>query len=303
MDLLTAIGNTALVKFTNLNHKREKVRILGKLEGCNPGGSVKDRPAYYMIKKAEESGELNHKKTIIEPTSGNTGIALAMIGAAKGYKLKLCMPECVSIERQHIIEAFGAELVLTPAREGTDGAIKRAHQLLEEEPSKYYMPNQFENENNILAHYETTGPEIYSQTNGDIDVFVAGMGTTGTLMGAGRYLKEKLPGIKIVGVEPPEGHAIQGLKNMKEAIVPKIYNSNKLDEIINVGDGEAYEITRQLAIKEGLFVGMSSGAAVAGALRLLDSINSGTIVVVLPDRGDRYLSTTLFRSICAKCPP
>ena len=252
MDLLTAIGNTALVKLTNLNHKSEKVRILGKMEGCNPGGSVKDRPAYYMIKKAEESGELNHKKTIIEPTSGNTGIALAMIGAAKGYKLKLCMPECVSIERQHIIEAFGAELVLTPAREGTDGAIKRAHQLLVEEPSKYYMPNQFENENNILSHYETTGPEIYSQTKGDIDVFIAGMGTTGTLMGAGRYLKERLPDIKIVGVEPPEGHAIQGLKNMKEAIVPRIYNSNQLDEIINVDDGEAFEITRQLAIKEGI---------------------------------------------------
>jgi cysteine synthase B len=303
MNLLSAIGNTPLIELTNMNHKCEKVRILGKMEGCNPGGSVKDRPAYYMIKKAEESGELNKNKTIIEPTSGNTGIALAMIGASKGYKVKLCMPECVSIERQHIIGAFGAELILTPAREGTDGANKRARQFLMEEPYKYYMPNQFGNENNALSHYETTGPEIFSQAKGDIDILVAGMGTTGTLMGAGGYLKERLPGIKIVGVEPPQGHTIQGLKNMEEAIVPEIYNPKQLDEIITIDDGEAYEVTRQLAIKEGLFVGMSSGAAVAGVLRILNSMNSGTIVVVLPDRGDRYLSTTLFRSICAKCPP
>ncbi len=303
MDILSAIGNTALVELNNVNRKKEKVRIFGKLEGCNPAGSVKDRPAYYMIKKAEESGELNKEKTIIEPTSGNTGIAMAMIGAAKGYKVKLCMPECVSSERQHIIEAFGAEVVLTPAREGTDGAIKRAYRFLSEEPDKYYMPNQFENENNILAHYETTGPEIFSQTKGEIDVFVAGMGTTGTLMGAGRYLKERKPGVKIIGIEPTEGHTIQGLKNMNEAIVPKIYNPEKLDEKITIEDGEAFETTRLLITKEGLFVGMSSGAAVAGALHIARMMDSGTIVVILPDRGDRYLSTTLFRSICAKCPP
>jgi len=302
MNLLSTIGNTPLVELNDLN-ENSKVRIFGKLEGSNPGGSIKDRPAYYMIKKAEESGELTRGKAILEPTSGNTGIALAMIGAAKGYKVKLCMPECVSLERRSIIEAFGAEVVLTPAKETTDGAIKKAHQLIAEEPDKYYMPNQFENENNILAHYETTGPEIFSQTNGEIDVLVAGMGTGGTLMGTGKYLKEKKPQIKVIGIEPTIGHKIQGLKNMKEAIVPKIYHPEELDEKITVEDDPAYEIARLLATKEGIFVGMSSGAAVVGALRIAGKMNSGIIVVILPDRGDRYLSTTLFRSICGKCPP
>ena len=303
MSILSAIGNTPLVEFTNLNSKKPNVRIFGKLEGTNPGGSIKDRPAYWMIKKAEEAGQLTLGKIILEPTSGNTGIALAMIGAAKGYQVKLCMPECVSTERQHILEVLNAEVVLTPAKEGTDGAIRKAHQLLEAEPDKYYMPNQFTNENNVLAHYETTGPEILSQTNGEIDVFVAGMGTTGTLMGVNRFLKEKKPEVKVIGVEPPEGHAIQGLKNMKESIVPEIYNPQMMDEKITIGDGEAFEITRLLAAKEGIFVGMSSGAAVAGALHISEKMTSGTVVVILPDRGDRYLSTTLFRSICAKCPP
>ena len=302
MNLLSAIGSTPLVELNNLNGN-SKVRIFGKLEGNNPGGSIKDRPAYYMIKKAEESGELTREKTILEPTSGNTGIALAMIGAAKGYKVKLCMPECVSVERQRVIEAFGAETVLTPANEGTDGAIKKARLLITEEPGKYYMPNQFENENNVLAHYETTGPEIFSQTKGEIDVFVAGMGTGGTLMGVAKYLKERKPEIKIVGVEPIVGHKIQGLKNMQESIVPKIYHSEKLDEKIIVEDDPAYEMARLLATKEGIFAGMSSGAAVVGALRIAKKMDSGIIVVILPDRGDRYLSTTLFRSTCGKCPP
>lgn len=303
MSILSAIGNTPLVELNNLNNKRPKVRIFGKLEGVNPGGSVKDRPAYWMIKKAEETGELTKGKIILEPTSGNTGIALAMIGAAKGYQVRLCMPECVSTERQRILQALNAEVVLTPAKEGTDGAIRKAHQLLEAEPDKHYMPNQFENEANVLAHYETTGPEILSQTKGEIDVFVAGMGTTGTLMGVNRFFKEKKPEVKIVGVEPTEGHTIQGLKNMKESINPKIYDPDGLDEKITVKDGEAFETTRLLAAKEGIFVGMSSGAAVAGALRVAEKMIAGTIVVILPDRGDRYLSTTLFRSICAKCPP
>ena len=303
MSILSAIGNTPLVELNNLNNKRPKVKILGKLEGVNPGGSVKDRPAYWMIKKAEESGELTKGKIILEPTSGNTGIALAMIGAAKGYQVKLCMPECVSTERQRILQALGAEVALTPAKEGTDGAIRKAHQLLEAEMDRYYMPNQFVNENNVLAHYETTGPEIFSQTNGEIDVFVAGMGTTGTLMGVHRFFKEKKPEVRIVGVEPTEGHTIQGLKNMVESIVPEIYNPEMLDEKITIEDGEAFETTRLLAAKEGIFVGMSSGAAVAGALHVAEKMTSGTIVVILPDRGDRYLSTTLFRSICAKCPP
>ncbi len=303
MSILSAIGNTPLVELTSLNHKKPEVRIFGKLEGTNPGGSIKDRPAYWMIKKAEQSGELTRGKIILEPTSGNTGIALAMIGAAKGYKVRLCMPECVSTERQHILQALSAEVVLTPAKEGTDGAIRKAHELLEAEPDKYYMPNQFTNENNILAHYESTGPEILAQTNGDLDVFVAGMGTTGTLMGVYKFLKEKKPEVRVVGVEPPEGHTIQGLKNMKESIVPAIYNPKMMDEKITVEDGEAFETTRLLAAEEGIFVGMSSGAAVAGALRVAEKMESGTVVVILPDRGDRYLSTTLFRSICAKCPP
>ena len=303
MSVLTAIGNTPLIELNILNSKKPKVRIFGKLEGANPGGSIKDRPAFWMIKKAEESGQLTKGKIILEPTSGNTGIALAMIGAAKGYQVRLCMPECVSTERQRILQALGAEVTLTAAKEGTDGAIRKAHQLLEAEPDKYYMPNQFVNENNILAHYETTGPEIFSQTNEEIDVFVAGMGTTGTLMGVCKFFKEKKPEVKIVGIEPTECHTIQGLKNMKESINPKIYNPDKLDEKLTVEDGEAYEITRLLAANEGIFVGMSSGAAVAGALRMAESMSSGTIVVILPDRGDRYLSTTLFRSICAKCPP
>jgi S-sulfo-L-cysteine synthase (O-acetyl-L-serine-dependent) len=301
-SLFDAIGNTPLVELMNLNGN-PRVKILGKLEGSNPGGSVKDRPAYYMIIKAEESGKLTKDKTIVEPTSGNMGIALAMIGAAKGYRVKLYMPECVSTERQRTLAALGAEVILTPAEEGTDGAIMGARQLASEEPEKCYMPNQFDNESNVLAHYETTGPELFSQTKGEVDVFVAGMGTTGTLMGVGKYLKEKKPGVKIVGVEPTEGHTIQGLKNMNESIVPKIYRPDTFDEKVVVEDDEAFETTRLLAVREGLFVGMSSGAAVAGALRIAKKLNSGMIVVILPDRGDRYLSTTLFRSFCAKCPP
>ena len=302
MSVLSVIGNTPLTEIVSLNGN-SKVRILGKLEGNNPGGSVKDRPAYYMIKKAEESGELTKDKTILEPTSGNTGISLAMIGAAKGYQVKLVMPACASVERQHTLKVFGAEVVLTPGKEATDGAIRKAHQLLEESPDEYYMPNQFENENNILSHYETTGPEIFAQTKGEIDVLVAGLGTTGTIMGIGRYLKEKKPSVKIVAVEPIEGHTIQGLKNMKESIVPNIYQPKELDEKIVLEDEEAFETARDLSAKEGLFLGMSSGAAVAGALKVARDMNSGTIVVILPDRGDRYLSTTLFLSICGKCPP
>jgi len=302
MSVLSVIGNTPLVELTRLV-KNSQIKILCKLEGSNPGGSVKDRPAYYMIIKAEESGELTPDKTILEPTSGNTGIALAMIGSAKGYKVKLTMPECVSIERRRTLEAFGAELELTPAADATDGAIRRAHEIMKEEPEKYYMPNQFDNNNNVLAHYETTGPEIFSQTEGNFDFFVAGMGTSGTLMGVSQYLKEVKPSIKTAGVEPIKGHKIQGLKNMKESIVPSIYHPEMLDEKIVVDDEESFETARQLAAHEGLFVGMSSGAAVAGALKIAKASDGCTIVVILPDRGDRYLSTALFRSICAKCPP
>lgn len=302
MSLWSAIGNTPLIELTNVKNG-SRVRIFGKLEGANPGGSVKDRPAYYMIKHAEESGALNRTKTILEPTSGNTGIALAMIGAAKGYRVKLLMPECVSSERRLTLEALGAEVILTPAKENTDGAIRRAHALRETEPEKYYMPNQYDNENNVRAHYETTGPEIYRQTMGEVDVLVAGMGTGGTLMGTGKYLKEKKPKVRVVGIEPTLGHTIQGLKNMHEAIVPKIYREENLTEKIIIKDDEAFAMTRLLVQKEGVFVGLSSGAAMAGALKVAERMSEGTIVVILPDRGDRYLSTTQFRSVCAKCPP
>jgi S-sulfo-L-cysteine synthase (O-acetyl-L-serine-dependent) len=302
MGILDCIGNTPLVSLETIN-PFPQVRILVKLEGNNPGGSVKDRIAYYMIKDAEESGRIKKGDTVLEATSGNTGIGLAMVGAAKGYKVKLVMPECVSLERRKVLEAFGAEVVLSPGKEGTDGAIKLAHRILEESPNGYFMPNQFDNPSNIRAHYETTGREIIEQTGGDIDIFVTGMGTTGTLMGAGQRLKEFNPRIHVVAVEPFLGHRVQGLKNMNESIVPKIYNPDFPDEKINVSDDDAFDTTRKLALQEGIFCGMSSGAAVAGALRTAEKTAKGTIVVILPDRGDRYLSTALFTSVCGKCPP
>jgi cysteine synthase B len=300
--ILEAIGNTPLVELTRIN-PRPKVRVLAKLEGSNPGGSVKDRPAYYMIRRGEGSGALTRDKIILEATSGNTGIALAMIGAAKGYRVRLVMPECVSIERRRVLEAFGAEIVLSPGCEATDGAIRLAHELLDRDPDAYHMPNQYANEANVCSHYETTGPEILRQTEGEVDVFVAGMGTGGTLMGVRRYLREAAPGVRVVGVEPTLGHKIQGLKNMREAIVPPIYREADLDAQVTVEDEEAFEVARQLAVQEGLFVGMSSGAAVAGALRIARELDEGVVVVLLPDRGDRYLSTALFRSVCGCCPP
>jgi cysteine synthase B len=301
-DIALAVGNTPLVELKELN-PNPRVRILAKLEGNNPGGSVKDRPALFMLTGAEWSGRLTRDRVILEPTSGNTGIALAMLGAARGYRVKLVMPACVSLERRSVLEAFGAELVLSPACEATDGAIRLAHRILAEDPERYFMPNQYANPDNVRAHYETTGPEILSQTDGEVDAFVAGMGTGGTLMGVGKYLREKKPGARIVGVEPVLGHTVQGLKNMREAIVPDIYREENLDAKITVQDDPAFETARLLALKEGLFVGMSSGAAVAGAIEVARQMESGTIVTLLPDRGDRYLSTALFRSVCACCPP
>jgi cysteine synthase B len=302
MGVLDCIGNTPLVKLEKLN-ANPSVTVLAKLEGNNPGGSVKDRIALAMIRDAEESGRIKKGDTILEATSGNTGIGLAMVGAALGYKVLLVMPECVSQERRKILEAFGAELILSPGCEATDGAIKRARAMMEEAPGRYFMPNQFDNPANVRAHYETTGREIIDQTNGAIDVFVAGMGTTGTLMGVGKRLKEFRSSIRVVGVEPLLGHKVQGLKNMQESIVPKIYNPAFPDEIVSVNDDNAFTTTRRLALEEGIFAGMSSGAAVYGALTVAARLERGTIVVVLPDRGDRYLSTALFTSVCAKCPP
>lgn len=301
-SLPATIGNTPLVALNHLNPNPD-VLLLAKLEGNNPGGSVKDRTAWWMLRHAEAGGLLTPDKTILEPTSGNTGIALAMLAAARGYRIRLVMPECVSMERRAVLEAYGAELVLSPAAEATDGAIRLAHRILAAEPDRYFMPNQYDNPANPAVHFETTGPEIWRQTDGCVDAFVAGMGTSGTLMGVGRYLRSRKPSVRIVGIEPRLGHKVQGLKNMEEAIVPGIYREAELDLKLTVEDEEAFETARRLASREGIFAGMSSGAAVAGAIKVAAELRGGTVVVLLPDRGDRYLSTTLFRSVCANCRP
>ena len=302
MSVLESIGNTPLVELNNIN-PNPKVRLLGKLEGSNPGGSVKDRIALAMIGSAIDSGALDRSRIILEATSGNTGIGLAMVGASLGYKVRLTMPKCVSLERRRVLEALGADLVLTEDCQGTDGAIREAHRILEENPDDYFMPNQFQNPANVEAHYRTTGPEIWEQTGGQLDVFVAGLGTTGTVMGAGTRLKEYSSSVQVVGVEPVLGHKVQGLKNMQESIVPTIYEPARLDRKIVVEDENAFHTTRRLALEEGIFVGMSCGAATWAAIEIAKELESGTIAVILPDRGDRYLSTNLFTSICAECPP
>ncbi|HHW28992.1 MAG TPA: cysteine synthase A [Syntrophomonadaceae bacterium] len=292
-NILESIGHTPLVKIRRLN-PNPRVTIAAKLEGTNPGGSVKDRIALYMITAAERKGELTKDKIILEPTSGNTGIGLAMIAAVKGYRMLVTMSEWMSEERRKMLEAFGAEIILTPGEKGTDGAIEKAHELYAKNPELYFMPNQYDNPSNVLAHYETTAIEIWEQTKGKITHFVAGMGTTGTLMGCSRRLKEFNPDIKIIGVEPFKHHKIQGLKNMKEAIVPKIYNPALLDEKINVADEDAFAMTRRLAREEGIFCGMSSGAAFHVAVELAKKLNEGLIVTLFPDRGEKYLSTPLY---------
>jgi len=292
-NILQTIGNTPLVKINNLI-KNKKVTIYAKLEGQNPGGSIKDRIALKMIEQAEENGALTKEKTIIEATSGNTGIGLALVGELKGYKVEVVMSEAVSIERRKMLLAYGAKIILTPAIEGTDGAIRKAHELVKQTPQKYFMPNQFSNEYNKLAHYECTAKEIWEQTNGNIDYFVSSLGTSGTIMGVGKYLKEKNPSIKIVSAHPVKGHYIQGLKNMEEAIVPAIYDGSKIDETIMVETEKAFQTTREIIKKEGIFAGMSSGAAMYAAMEIAKKINHGTIVTIFPDRGEKYLSTKLF---------
>lgn len=305
MSVLDSIGNTPLASIDRMwDSEKTGVRILAKLEGANPGGSVKDRPACHMIRTAVTSGALNHDKTILEPTSGNTGIGMAMVASALGYRVKLTMPACVSEERRSILTALGAEIELTPGCDKTDGAIRRAHHIMEQHGDKYYMPNQFANPANWESHYLGTAPEIVRDTNGEVDLFVAGMGTTGTLMGCSRYFREKHPRTKTMGIEPSFNHRLQGLKNMQEAIVPAIFESSLLDQRMVCGDDEAFETVRELALNEGLFCGISSGAALWGAIKAARDLPRGsTIVVLLPDRGDRYLSTEVFRSVCAQCPP
>lgn len=292
-SILDAIGNTPLVEIRKLN-PNPAVKLLAKLEYFNPGGSIKDRPALWMIEAAEKSGELTPQKTVIEPTSGNTGIGLALVCTVKGYRLLLVMSDAVSIERQKILKARGADILLTPGHLGTDGAIEEAYRLARENPDTYFLPDQFNNEANWLAHYHGTAEEIWHQTNGRITNLVATLGTTGTLMGVSRKLKTYNPAVQIIGIEPYLGHKIQGLKNMKEAYCPEIFEKDRLDRKLNVEDEAAYEMARRLAKEEGIFVGMSSGAAMVGACKVVEQMTEGTLVVIFPDSGERYLSTSLF---------
>jgi S-sulfo-L-cysteine synthase (O-acetyl-L-serine-dependent) len=292
-NILELIGNTPIVRINKLNPNPE-VKIFAKLEGQNPGGSIKDRIALKMLEQAEKEGALTKEKTIIEATSGNTGIAIAMIAAVKGYAAEIVMSEAVSAERRKMIAAFGAKITMTAGKLGTDGAIKKVRELVAKYPKKYYCPDQFSNSNNILAHYETTAAEIWEQLDGKIDYFVAAIGTSGTLMGVSQYFKKRNPSIKIVSAEPVRGHYIQGLKNMEEAIIPAIYDREHLDDIIMVETEAAYELARQVARNEGIFCGMSSGAAMFATLEIAKKIKSGNIVTIFPDRGEKYLSTSLF---------
>ena len=291
-SILEVIGRTPLVRINRLNPNKN-VEIYAKLEGLNPGGSVKDRIAVNMIVQAERRGELTRDKVILEPTSGNTGIGLAMVAAVKGYRCVLVMPASVSIERVLMLKAFGTEVVLTPAEEGTDGAIREARRMYEEDPGRYFMPNQFDNTDNPDIHYKTTGPEIWEDTGGRVTHFVAALGTSGTMMGAGRYLKERKPDLVLVAAEPEPGHRIQGMKNMSESIVPKVYDESIIDVKVVVPTEVAYEWARRLTREEGIFSGQSSGAVMYAAVKVAEGLESGLIVTVLPDMGFKYLS----------CPP
>jgi len=291
-NILDTIGGTPMIELNKIFPEIKRgVRVLAKLECYNPGGSVKDRAALKMITDAEESGELTPEKIIIDATSGNTGIAYAMISAVKGYRAKIILPSNASIERKKIIAGFGAEIVFSSPFEGSDGAIRLAKEIYNENPRIYYMPDQYGNPSNWKAHYIGTGPEILEQTKGKVTHFVAGLGTTGTLMGVGRALKEFNPEIKIIAVEPDDAmHGIEGLKHMESSIVPPIYDKNFPDETIYVNTDDAYNMVKRITRTGGIPVGHSSGAAMIGALRVAERIEEGVIVVIFPDGGDRYLS-------------
>ncbi len=288
---LDLIGHTPMVRLNKVTPRNPRAEVFAKMEGYNPCSSVKDRIARYMIAGAEERGELTRDRTIVEASSGNTGIGLAMVAAHKGYSLKIIIPESMSVERRRVMQAFGAEVVMTPAAEGMNGAIDLAHELGKD--PRYYHTNQYANPDNVKAHYEGTGSEILEQVEG-IDVLVAGIGTGGTIMGVGRRLREVYPELHVVGVEPYPNSLIQGLRNLQE-FMPPILDLSFLDEKVRVEDGCAFNTVRVLANIEGLFVGISSGAAVHAALQVADEGEGGCrIVVILPDRGDRYLSTDCF---------
>jgi len=284
------VGNTPLVKLQRIGPQH--CTILAKLEGNNPAGSVKDRPALSMISEAEEQGRIKPGDTLIEATSGNTGIALAMAAAIKGYRMVLIMPENMTQERRAAMQAYGAELVLVTREQGMEGARDLA--LAMQDEGQGIVLDQFGNTDNPLAHYRGTGPEIWQQSYGRITHFVSSMGTTGTIMGTSRFLKEQNPEIQIVGVQPQEGSSIPGIRRWPAAYLPKIYQADRVDRIIDVTQGEAMQMTRRLAREEGIFAGMSSGGAVAAAINLANELTSGVLVVIICDRGDRYLSSDLF---------
>jgi S-sulfo-L-cysteine synthase (O-acetyl-L-serine-dependent) len=289
------VGSTPLLELASISREVPGVTILGKAEWYNPGGSVKDRPALWMIRDGEKSGALTPEKVVLDATSGNTGIAYAWIGAALGYKIKLCMPKNASEERKKILRAYGVEIVLTDPGEGSDGAIREARRLYAEEPEKYFYPDQYQNPANPRSHYESTAPEIWVQTDGEITHFVAGLGTSGTFVGTARRLKEYNPGIKVVSFEPDSPfHGLEGMKHMASAIVPEIYDPTIADENLGTSTEEAYEMVKRLAREEGVLVGLSAGAAVATSLRIARELESGVIVTVFPDGADKYLSESFW---------
>lgn len=295
-SVTTLVGNTPMVEIRAWKAELPaKVRIFAKLEGFNPAGSVKDRAAWNMLRRGIESGALRPGKTILDSTSGNTGIALAMLGAAMGYPVKLVMPANVSRERKRIINAYGAEIVFSSGLEGSDGALLLCREIHESDREAYFKPDQYFNEANPEAHFLTTGPEIYRQTEGRITHLVATIGTSGTIMGTGRYLKSRSSSIQIVAIEPEDAfHGIEGLKHMASSIVPGIYKEAELDRKIGIGTEVAYDMVHALARKEGLLVGQSSGAAMVGALTVARELEAGLVAVIFPDFGDRYLSTNLW---------
>lgn len=292
-DIVDAIGKTPLVEVARMSPKKD-VRLFVKLEGNNPAGSVKDRIAKYMIAKAEESGELTHDKTILEATSGNTGIALALIGRRSGYRVKVVMPDNVGPERRRLLEMFGAEIVFSEGKKGTNGAIEVAEDMAKDD--RYFMPNQFANAANPLAHYETTGVEI-AEALPKVDVFVAGIGTGGTLMGVGRRLKERNPATKVVGVEPKVGELVHGLRSLEGGFIPPILDLAMLNEKLIADSATAYEYARDLIQKEGIFCGVSAGAVIWGAITMAKQMESGTVVALLADAGWKYMSTPLVEPV------
>ena len=290
-SVVDLIGHTPLVRLRKFEPKRRAVELYAKAEWQNPGGSVKDRAAARMILDGEASGALAPGKTIIDATSGNTGIAYAMVGASRGYPVKLCLPDNASPERKQILRAFGAELVLTDPLEGTDGAIRQARRLYASDPERYFYPDQYNNDSNWRAHYDTTGPEIIEQTGGTLTHFVAGLGTSGTFVGVGRRLRRFNPAVKLISFQPDSPfHGLEGLKHMATAIVPGIYDATLADEDMRISTERSYELVRRLAREEGLLAGISSGAALAAMLDVAKRIDRGVIVTVFPDGAEKYLT-------------